>query len=98
MPSPSGLKSARTLKPSTQGIERTKMPIPQIMHVLILLRPVISCTQDIMFWNTAKIVDIAAKVINRKNRLPQSEPSGIFINTLGRVTNIRFGPASTSIL
>ena len=49
-----------------------------------------------MFWNTAKIVDNAAKDINRKNNVPHNLPAGIFINTCGNVTKIRFGPASTA--
>ena len=46
-----------------------------------------------MFWNTARTVEIAAKLINKKNNVPQILPPGIFANTWGRVINNNEGPA-----
>ena len=48
--------------------------------------------------NTPSTVENAAKVINTKNKLPHSLPKGILLKTLGRVTKIKFGPASTCVL
>lgn len=44
------------------------------------------------FSNTAMTVDIEAKAMNRKNIAPQKWPSGMWLNTFGKVTNSRFGP------
>ena len=56
------------------------------------LHPVSSIPQEMMFSNTARIVENAAKNINKKNRLPQSLPSGIWLKIFGRVIKIRLGP------
>ena len=40
------------------------------------------------------IVEIAAKLRKRKNRLPHSAPPLIFAKILGKVIKIRLGPAS----
>ena len=45
-----------------------------------------------MFSNTATTVDSAAKLMNRKNSVPHSCPTGIWLNTLGSVMNTRPGP------
>ena len=46
------------------------------------LHPVSSIPQEMMFSNTARIVENAAKNINKKNRLPQSLPSGIWLKNI----------------
>ena len=51
-----------------------------------------------MFWNTAIMVEKAAKDINRKNSVPQILPPAIWLNTLGRVIKIRDGPDLASML
>ena len=56
------------------------------------LHPHKSCAKDRMFWNTAIIVDNAAKLMNRKNIAPQILLPGISLNTFGSVMNTRFGP------
>jgi hypothetical protein len=66
------------------------------MQVLRLLHPVKSLQQEIMFSNTAKTVDIAANVINKKKKLPHTRPNGILLNICGKVTKMRLGPESTS--
>ena len=62
------------------------------------LHPVSSIPQEMMFSNTARIVENAAKNINKKNRLPQSLPSGIWLKIFGRVIKIRLGPEVWSTL
>ncbi len=52
--------------------------------------------QEMIFSKTARTVDMAAKVMKTKNRVPHSRPMGMLLNTLGRVTKIRPGPAPTS--
>ena len=61
--------------------------------VFLRSQPVKSQMQEVMFSNTAITVDMAAKSMNRKNRVPQIRPPLIALNTLGRVMNSRFGPA-----
>ncbi len=51
-----------------------------------------------MFSNTARIVEKAAKLRNRKNSDPQSLPRGMAAKMLGSVTKIRPGPAVVSTL
>ena len=63
-----------------------------------LLQPVNSIPQEIIFSNTAIIVEIAAKVRNRKNRLPHSLPSGMWLKIFGSVMKIRLGPEVWSTL
>ena len=47
-----------------------------------------------IFSNTAITVENAAKDIKMKNRLPQSRPPAMEMNTFGRVMKIRLGPLS----
>lgn len=63
-----------------------------------LLQPKRSIAYDVMFSNTAMIVESAAKDINTKKSVPQILPPGIFANTLGSVMKIRLGPASCGTL
>ena len=55
-------------------------------------QPVRSTAKEMMFSNTAMMVEAAAKIMNRKNREPQNRPPSMELNTLGRVTKIRLGP------
>ena len=95
-PSANGTKLLQTLKPRMQGIDRMIMQIPQMMQPLTRLTPVQSRNIARMFSNTARTVDNAAKVINRKNKDPQILPPAIFAKMFGRVTKIRLGPAPAS--
>ena len=56
----------------------------------------VSIPVDIMFSNTAMIVEKLAKVINRKNKQPHKIPPFIFMKMFGKVINIKLGPALTS--
>ena len=56
------------------------------------LQPVSSMPQQMIFSNTASTVDMAAKAMNKKNRLPHSRPMDILAKMLGRVIKIRLGP------
>ena len=49
--------------------------------------------QAIIFSKTAITVDNAAKLINKKNKVPHNLPLGIELNMFGSVTNINPGPA-----
>ena len=91
-PGPNGVKPLQRLKPRTQGIESRMMTsMPQRMMILRSLRKS-SRKQQMRFSNTAMTVDIEAKAMNRKNIAPQKWPSGMWLNTFGKVTNSRFGP------
>ena len=57
-------------------------------------QPKRSIKQEIMFSNTAIIVEKAAKLINTKKNAPQTRPPCMELNTFGSVTKIRFGPLS----
>ena len=62
------------------------------------VQPVKSVAKEMMFWNTALMVEKAAKDMNRKNSVPQILPPAIWLNTLGKVMKIRDGPAVDSML
>lgn len=82
------------LKPNTHGKLAIRMMIVLMRTDFFLLMPNISIQNEMMFSNTAMIVEKHAKVINRKNRVPQILPPAIFTNTFGSVTKIRAGPWS----
>ena len=63
-----------------------------------LLHPVNSIPQEMIFSNTARIVENAAKDINTKNRLPHNLPIGIWLKIFGRVIKISPGPEVWSTL
>ena len=56
--------------------------------------PHLSMHQLIRFSNTAITVESAAKLMNTKNKAPQSSPKGIWANTKGKVTKTNEGPES----
>ena len=94
---PKGLKPDQTLNPSAHGNARTNIPIPHMRQVFLRLIPVSSMKFAITFSYTAKAVESAAKVMNRKKNPPHSLPRAIFENTLGMVIKRRLGPELTSI-
>lgn len=94
-PSPKGAKPDQRLKPRTQGIERRNIPTPPMRQTFFLDQPVRSMMQAMIFSNTAKTVESAAKERNTKKRLPQSLPKGMLLKIWGRVWKIKGGPALT---
>ena len=58
------------------------------------LQPKLSMHPASRFSNTAMTVEKLAKDMNRKNSEPHSRPPAMPVNTLGRVTKMRDGPAS----
>ena len=62
------------------------------------LQPVSSIPQEIIFSNTARMVENAANDIKMKKRLPQSLPSGMWLKIFGSVMKIRLGPEVWSTL
>ena len=51
-----------------------------------------------IFSKTANTVESAAKDINKKNKLPQSQPNSILLKMVGRVIKISGGPLFTLTL
>lgn len=98
LPSPRGAKLPQRLKPSTHGTDRMMMAAILQRTAFLRVHPVKSVANEMMFWNTAMMVEKAAKDINRKNSVPQILPPAIWLNTLGRVINIRDGPDLASML
>ena len=54
--------------------------------------PKVSMAMARMFSNTASTVEKLAKIIKRKNSVPQKRPPDIFTNTCGRVWKMSEGP------
>ena len=75
-----------------QGIERTIRATILIRHAFFLDQPHLSMENEMIFSNTAITVDIAAKIIKRKNIPPISRLAGIELNTSGRILKISAGP------
>lgn len=98
LPSPRGAKLPQRLKPSTHGTDRMMMAAILQRTAFLRVHPVKSVANEMMFWNTAMMVEKAAKDINRKNSVPQILPPAIWLNTLGKVMKIRDGPDLASIL
>ena len=80
------------LYPSTQGMESKIIAIAFMKLDFFLLQPVNSIPQEIIFSNTARIVENAAKDIKIKNKLPHNLPIGIWLKIFGRVIKISPGP------
>lgn len=95
-PAPKGVNPLHKLKPRTHGIDKIMMAIIFPITAFFLLHPVKSIAKEIIFSNTAIIVETAAKTINRKNKVPQILPPLIALNTFGSVTKIRLGPSPGS--
>ena len=94
VPLPRGSKPLQILKPKTQGRDSRIMPITAKGMRRRRSPPVSSQMLEIIISNTAITVDIAAKSMKRKKRVPQIRPPFIALKTLGRVMKSRFGPAS----
>ena len=71
---------------------------PFTRAAFLRLQPVRSMVQARMFSNTATMVEKAAKLMNKKNRLPHTLPPPMALNTLGRVMKISEGPLSAGTL
>ncbi len=50
--------------------------------------------QEMIFSNTARIVEKAANVMNTKNSVPHTRPPAIWLKIFGSVMKIRLGPIS----
>ena len=85
-----------TLNPSAVVKASRKIMIPHTRHPFGLDQPVRSRIIARMFSHTPSTVDIAAKIINMKNRLPHIRPPDILLNTVAMVSKRRLGPALTS--
>ena len=94
LPSPNGWNPESTLNPSTHGMLKIITRTAQTTTLFLRFQPNSSILNTIRFSNTAMIVETAANVRNRKNRLPHKAPPLIFAKILGRVIKIRLGPAS----
>ena len=64
VPSPKGAKPLNTLNPSAHGIDKIIMAIRFISTDFFLDQPKRSIAKEIIFSNTAIIVDKAAKTMN----------------------------------
>ena len=93
-PGPRGWMPESTLKPSTQGTDNRMMDTRFTATAFFRLHLHRSMEQARMFSNTAITVEMAAKDMNRKNRVPQILPPAICLKMLGKVMKIREGPAS----
>ena len=87
-----------TLYPSTHGRDRRMMAMAFTRLDFFRLQPVSSIPQEIIFSNTARMVEKAANDIKMKNRLPHSLPSGMWLKIFGSVMKIRLGPEVWSTL
>ena len=92
-PAPSGVIFDSTENPRGQGSDRTIIAIRFITTDFVLEIPRLSISIDTIFSNTAITVDIDAKHINTKKRVPQKRPSGIALKIFGRVIKISPAPA-----
>ncbi len=93
-PMPGTVTPASTLKPRAQGRLSTVTRMAVRLTASRRERSHFSMVKVMRFSNTAMMVDRAAKLINTKNSVPHSCPSGIWLNTLGKVTNTSDGPWS----
>lgn len=94
LPSPSGWKADHKLYPNTHGRDNTVIATRLIRHDFFLLQWNKSIQHEIIFSNTASIVENAANVIKTKNKVPHMRPPAIPLKILGRVTKISPGPWS----
>ena len=97
LPSPSGANPLHRLNPSTHGTDRMMMATMFHATAFLTEQPVRSVAKDMIFWNTAIMVENAAKDMNRKNMVPHILPPAMWLNTFGRVMKIKDGPAVDSI-
>src|SRR6056297_1100703 len=91
-PSPRGWNELHTLKPRAQGTERTATITPLVSAAFLRVQFHSSMVKAIRFSNTATTVVIAAKLMNRKKRVPHKRPPTILLKILGSTTTISPGP------
>ena len=94
LPCPRGWNADHRLNPKTQGRDKAVIAIKFARQDCFLLQCNKSMPQELMFSNTASMVENAAKVIKTKKSVPQIWPPAIPLNTLGNVMKIRLGPLS----
>ena len=88
----------RILKPNTQGMLSTIISTTLISMAFLRSIPKLSIKDPTIFSKTAVTVEKLAKVIKRKNSVPQILPPLMSANTLGSVIKIKDGPSSGLIL
>ena len=79
-----GLDPERTLKPSTQGMDRIRMATRLTSTAFFRLQPHFSIEKDRMFSKTAITVVRAAKDMNTKTGSPTAGPWASFIKDVGQ--------------
>ena len=84
LPSPNGWNPESTLNPSTHGMLKITTRTAQTTTLFLRFQPNSSILNTIRFSNTAMIVETAANVRNRKNRLPHKAPPLIFAKNIGQ--------------
>ena len=92
---PKGWIKESTLNPNAHGNESMKTHIRLTKTVFLCDQPVHSIVMVIIFSNTAIIVVNAAKLKNKKKKVPQIFPKGILAKIFGNVWKIRPGPHYT---
>ncbi len=96
VPSPRGWKELQTLKPRAQGTERTATMMALVTAAFLRFHFHSSMVKAMRFSNTATTVVIAAKLMNRKKRVPHSRPPTMLLKMFGRTTKISPGPCAGS--
>ena len=92
LPTPANCTPLQILKPSAHGRLNTNTSAMLISTAFLRDQPCISIANAMMFSNTAMTVEIAAKLINTKNSVPQMRPKCIALKILGSVMKISPGP------
>ena len=93
---PKGAMPLQTLKPSTQGMDRTRIRIRFTATDFFRVQPpkVDSEADDIFKYGNDD--QRAAKLMNTKNRVPRRRPPAIWLKMFGRVTKTSPGPSPGS--
>ena len=84
LPSPRGAKLLQRLKPSTQGRDKRMMAAMLQRTAFLRVQPVKSVAKEMMFWNTAIMVEKAAKDINRKKQCPPDSAACHMVKHIGQ--------------
>ena len=95
---PSIVVPLRILFSRAQGRERRRRSTKFTPTLFFLSQPKLSMKDATIFSNTAITVLRDAKDMKAKNRVPQTLPPFMLMNTLGRVIKIRDGPLSGAML
>ena len=96
-PAPKGWNPESTLKPSTHGIDNTKIRMQLMKQAFFLDHLNKSMHQEMMFSNTAITVEKEANVMKMKNKLPQTLPIDMLLKMFGNVMKIKLGPLFASM-